>query len=201
MKSLVFHSDLKPPVVVTFGTVIEVVVRVVGIATTVPKWHAEDFIIVKITFEYKPGSGKRMDVEVDRLSSLPDKLIYKILSYVDIVYCVRSSVLSSRWRFLWTSMPSLNFASRELYKSSSRYHEFVNNVLSGRELYKSSSPYYDFVNNVLSGDVPSVSLNLARTVDEDHELSVKRIVEYAFSHNIQQLTMIGTFIDCRSQYP
>ncbi|PWA82375.1 F-box domain, Leucine-rich repeat domain, L domain-like protein [Artemisia annua] len=149
--------------------------------------HAEDFIIVKITFEYSSqvNTGKRMDVEVDRLSSLPDKLIYKILSYVDIVYCVRLSVLSSRWRFLWTSMPSLNFASRELYKSSSRYHEFVNNVLSGR-------------NNKI--DVSFVSVNLARGED-NHELCVKRILEYALSHNIEQLTMSHTFIDCRSQYP
>ncbi|PWA57159.1 F-box domain, Leucine-rich repeat domain, L domain-like protein [Artemisia annua] len=73
-------------------------------------------------------SGKRLAVEVD---SLPDDLIYKILSYVDTLYSVRLSVLSSRWRFIWISMPYLNFSSDE-HISSSRYHEFVNNVLSVR---------------------------------------------------------------------
>ncbi|PWA70754.1 F-box domain, Leucine-rich repeat domain, L domain-like protein [Artemisia annua] len=109
-----------------------------------------------------------MDAEVDRLSSLSDDLIYKILSYVDIEYCIRLSVLSSRWRFIWTSMPYLNFSCREYY--ASRYYEFVNNLLSVR-------------NNKI--DVSSVSLDLHAR----YESSVKRILEYAFSHNVQQLTI------------
>ncbi|PWA77857.1 F-box domain, Leucine-rich repeat domain, L domain-like protein [Artemisia annua] len=123
-----------------------------------------------------------MDVEVDRLSSLPDKLIYKILSYVDIVYSIRLSVLSSRLRFIWTSMPNLNFGTREVYRSSP-YPEFVNNVLSGR-------------NNKI--DVSSVSLNLACG---DTESSVKRTLEYAFSHNVQQLTIDGLSYILNCKFP
>ncbi|KAI3713664.1 hypothetical protein L1987_72247 [Smallanthus sonchifolius] len=39
-----------------------------------------------------------MNVEGDRLSSLPDDLIHKILSFIGIKHAVESSVLSSRWR-------------------------------------------------------------------------------------------------------
>nr|GEU47423.1 hypothetical protein [Tanacetum cinerariifolium] len=147
-----------------------------------------------------------VDEEVDRLSSLANDLIYKILSYVDIIYSLRLSVLSSRWRFIRTTMPTLNFQSHEVYSISSRYHEFVNDVLSAR-------------NNKI--DVSSIILMLADV--EDTILSVKRILEYAFSHNVQQLTviwlrefqsppfllssnslkylkMIGT-LDCRSHSP
>ncbi|GJX77884.1 F-box domain containing protein [Tanacetum coccineum] len=146
-----------------------------------------------------------MDVAVDRLSSLPDDLIHKILSFVDIAYSIRLSVLSSRWRFIWTSMPNLSFATNEVSRSSPN-HEFVNNVISGR-------------NNQI--DVSSVHLMFDAKATE---VFVKRILEYAFSHNVQQmtiqmittsefplsllsskslkhLTMISTSIDCRSYSP
>ncbi|KAL7610629.1 hypothetical protein Lser_V15G12154 [Lactuca serriola] len=50
-----------------------------------------------------------MDVESDRLSSLPDDLIHKIISFISIKDAIATSVLSSKWRSIWTSMPYLNF--------------------------------------------------------------------------------------------
>ncbi|GJX90902.1 F-box domain containing protein [Tanacetum coccineum] len=118
------------------------------------------------------------DCKVDRLSNLPDDLIYKILSYVDILYSIRLSVLSSRWRFIQTSMPNLNFSSDQLLsKQPSRYHEFVNDVLSTR-------------NNKI--DVSSVSLHFP---PENHDLSVLRILEYSFSHNVQQLSIRSGYFE------
>lgn len=46
---------------------------------------------------------------VDRLSPLPDDVLHRVLSYVDFLDVVRTSVLSKRWRYVWTSMPYLNF--------------------------------------------------------------------------------------------
>jgi hypothetical protein len=48
-----------------------------------------------------------------RLSSLPDDIIHKILSTVSMKDVVKTSVLSSRWRYIWTSMPYLNFSTKE----------------------------------------------------------------------------------------
>nr|GEU47431.1 hypothetical protein [Tanacetum cinerariifolium] len=122
-------------------------------------------------FDEFRSSLSSVDEEVDRLSSLPDDLIYTILSYVDIIYSLRLSVLSSRWRFIRTTMPTLNFQSHEVYSISSRYHEFVNDVLPAR-------------NNKI--DVSSASLML--TGVEDTIFSVERILECALSYNVQQLT-------------
>lgn len=48
--------------------------------------------------------------EEDRISSLPDSLIYHILSFLDIFkWVARSSVLSKRWSHIWTSIPILDF--------------------------------------------------------------------------------------------
>ncbi|PWA55125.1 F-box domain, Leucine-rich repeat domain, L domain-like protein [Artemisia annua] len=113
-----------------------------------------------------------LDCQVDRLSNLQDDLIYKILSYVDIVDSIRLSFMSSRWRFIWTSMLNLNFSSYRLLSKSSGYHEFVNNVLSAR-------------NNKI--DVSSVNVHFRHLGYPDW--SVNRILEYAFSHNVQQITI------------
>ena len=53
---------------------------------------------------------KRMNAEIDRLSNLPDELIHKILSFVGIKRAIGLSDISSRWRYIWTSMPYLDFS-------------------------------------------------------------------------------------------
>ncbi|XP_057775735.1 F-box/LRR-repeat protein At3g26922-like [Salvia miltiorrhiza] len=45
----------------------------------------------------------------DRLSELPDSLILMILSLLETRYVVRTTLLSKRWRDLWTTVPRLKF--------------------------------------------------------------------------------------------
>ncbi|MFS8006525.1 putative F-box domain, leucine-rich repeat domain superfamily, F-box-like domain superfamily [Helianthus anomalus] len=124
---------------------------------------------------------KRMNVEEDRLSSLPDCLIHKILSFISIKHAIQTSVLSSRWRFIWTSMPYLNL-SRDDYTLLPKFSEFVTHVLSDR-------------NN--QTEVSSVKLTLH---GEDSDVFVKQIIKYAFSHNIQTLN-VATVLESDVQIP
>ncbi|KAJ0427737.1 putative F-box domain, leucine-rich repeat domain superfamily, F-box-like domain superfamily [Helianthus annuus] len=114
---------------------------------------------------------KRMNVEGDRLSTLPDDIIHKILSFVSTKHVVETSVLSSRWRYIWTSMPSLNFSTKDFH-TLPKFSEFVKHVLSGR-------------NNQM--EVFSIELTFHGKV------SVKRILNYimnyTLSHNVQQLNV------------
>lgn len=52
--------------------------------------------------------SKRRELR-DRLSELPDALIFHILWFLPMRYVVFTSVLSSRWNSLWTTTPYLNF--------------------------------------------------------------------------------------------
>ncbi|MFS8030437.1 putative F-box domain, leucine-rich repeat domain superfamily, F-box-like domain superfamily [Helianthus anomalus] len=113
----------------------------------------------------------RMNVEGDRLSSLPDDLIHKILSFCSIKDAIGTSVLSSRWEYVWTSMPYLSFSSED-FDTLSAFSKFVNHVLSGR-------------NNLT--EVYSVNLCFRGKASRTF---VKRNLSYAFSHNIQQLNVV-----------
>ncbi|KAI3502777.1 hypothetical protein L1887_31081 [Cichorium endivia] len=121
------------------------------------------------------GSARKdvKDVEGDdRLSSLPDDVIHKILSFMSIKDAIGASVLSSRWRFIWTTMPYLNFENL-----NHRGPEFISNVLSHH-------------NNRIQ--VSSVNLILGRSgKDAD---SVTRILNCAYSHNVQQLSITGEIL-------
>ncbi|CAH1415015.1 unnamed protein product [Lactuca virosa] len=70
-------------------------------------------------------------VKEDRLSSLPDELIHKILSSFDMKFVVQTCLFSSRWKLLWTSMPCVNLSSRE-FSCLPMFAKFVNHVLSCR---------------------------------------------------------------------
>ncbi|GJW89837.1 F-box domain containing protein [Tanacetum coccineum] len=113
---------------------------------------------------------KRANVEVDRLSSLPDDLIHKILYFIGLRRAIGTSVLSSRWRYIWTSIPCLDFSSF-LFSTLPKFSTYVTNVLSRR-------------NNL--EQVFSIKFCFSGDVKQEF---VKQIMKYAFSHNIQQLNI------------
>ncbi|OMO74046.1 hypothetical protein COLO4_26739 [Corchorus olitorius] len=62
---------------------------------------------------------------IDRLSGLPDSILCHILSFLPTKYAVRSSVLSTRWRYLSTLVHNLDFQG----KNSHAFINFVDRVL------------------------------------------------------------------------
>ncbi|XP_026410923.1 putative F-box/FBD/LRR-repeat protein At4g13965 [Papaver somniferum] len=89
----------------------------------------------------KPRKAPLASDNRDRLSDLPYALILKILSFIDMRSVIRNSILSKRWRYIWKSLPTLNFNSNDIYQNSSRnFHiredgiiHFIYQVLALRE--------------------------------------------------------------------
>ncbi|XP_071705209.1 F-box/LRR-repeat protein At3g26922-like [Rutidosis leptorrhynchoides] len=111
-----------------------------------------------------------MNAEVDRLSNLPDDIINKILSFNDTEHAIRTSILSSRWKNIWKSIPHLSF-SYDCLTSLPKFYDYANLFLSSR-------------NNEI--ELESVKLSFNEEVSQDF---VKKILNYAFSHNVQKMSI------------
>lgn len=110
--------------------------------------------------------------EEDIISNLPNDIIHRILSFVDIIYAIRTCTLSRKWNNIWTSVPHLNLNSG-MFRDVPQFTEFVVNVLSRR-------------NNQTEVSAADLTVKVKGSATQ---LSVKDVINYAYSHNIRQLTM------------
>ncbi|KAI3858360.1 hypothetical protein MKX03_024684 [Papaver bracteatum] len=129
----------------------------------------------------KSSSSSSEEQEKDRISNLPDSIIEHILSSIDMKFAVQTCVLSTRWRYTWTSLPALNFdAYRFVYKDSDgvnltkRFIKFVDKVLSLRD------------NN---SDIRRFDLrcDIYITTDDEIYSCIHRWIATAVSHNVQEM--------------
>lgn len=72
------------------------------------------------------GSKRSKPQGKDRLSELPDALIFHIFWFIPMFDVVKTSILSKRWRNLWTTAPFLNF---EVNEEKEEFRDLVNQCL------------------------------------------------------------------------
>lgn len=67
----------------------------------------------------------------DRISGLPDEVLWHILSFLPTKYVVRTCILSTRWKNKWASAPYLDFdlGERSDFRSAVELLTFVDRVL------------------------------------------------------------------------
>ncbi|KAL1804252.1 hypothetical protein DCAR_0935908 [Daucus carota subsp. sativus] len=112
-----------------------------------------------------------LDTEVDRLSSLPDDLIHKILSFLDAKEALRTSVLSKRWKLVWTTLPFLNFGEYQ-YSSYLNTCSLIDHVMKHR--HRQSHIYQ--LSLCVSKNGPTKGL-------------VQQFIAHAISRNLENLSL------------
>ena len=71
------------------------------------------------------------DITSDRISSLPDEILHHILSLMTAREAVQTSVLSTRWRYVWLYLRCLNIEVREFTRKKILVR-FMDNILLRR---------------------------------------------------------------------
>ncbi|XP_058781238.1 FBD-associated F-box protein At1g66310-like [Vicia villosa] len=121
-----------------------------------------------------PPTTKRLKLDEseneDRLNDLPESVILHILSFLNTKIAVQTCVLSTRWKDLWKRIPAATLHSSNS-RACKKFTKLVSKVLSLRD--------------------SSISLQTLdyRGVHGNFEADVKRIVNYALSHNVQRLVL------------
>ncbi|KAL6650727.1 hypothetical protein ACP70R_009652 [Stipagrostis hirtigluma subsp. patula] len=81
------------------------------------------------------ASSKKADAAggADPFGVLPDEVLQHLLSFLPSTDAVRTSVLASRWRHQWKSVPALRITDARRYTSASHLNRFVNRLLRLRK--------------------------------------------------------------------
>ncbi|OMO72625.1 hypothetical protein CCACVL1_17700 [Corchorus capsularis] len=138
----------------------------------------------------QPTSGRQLaDNEEDRISELVDDILIIILSFMKTKEAAVTCVLSKRWRYLWASLPRLDFScDANLRERVVGYSEQQHK----ERLQKETLIFINWVNSV-------VKMHQAQTLeecridfpfDEEHfNHVVDAWIEFALSKKVQRLVL------------
>ncbi|KAF7803602.1 F-box/LRR-repeat protein 25-like [Senna tora] len=129
--------------------------------------------------------GKSEMVMEDKLSRLPDEILLHILSFLDTKMAVQTSVLCTRWRYLWISLPVINIDS-DSFRYYSSFANFVFSVFSRRDSSSSVTNcrfWFDISNPIYS------SLQMGLDSHDLFEPLVKMVIHHVVDHGIQHLSL------------
>ncbi|PWA74316.1 F-box domain, FBD domain, Leucine-rich repeat domain, L domain-like protein [Artemisia annua] len=136
---------------------------------------------------------------VDYISTLPDPILHLILSRLhSTIEVVRTSVLSTRWKYLWTSIPSLDIDNvrtpNDLFERG-ELKEFVYWVLLNRTLdlnsFKFDCTYYHYEMSTIRRWIHAVVMRKVKKIDLTFSLM-------SFMNTYEGIVLPRCLVDCGS---
>ncbi|KAF9607308.1 hypothetical protein IFM89_033853 [Coptis chinensis] len=125
-------------------------------------------------------TSKRHENE-DRISHLPDHILHYILSFLPTKFAVGTSILSTRWRFLWTSVHNLDFCDMLLFSKATTKKDYL----------KRKRPFINFVDRVLFLQGKNVSNvhKFSLTCQDCDAVHFNKWVSNAIKRKVQELIL------------
>uniref|UniRef100_M4CRL3 F-box domain-containing protein n=1 Tax=Brassica campestris TaxID=3711 RepID=M4CRL3_BRACM len=107
----------------------------------------------------------------DRISDLPDDLLFRILSLVPVRIALSTSLLSKRWNYVWKMMPTLVYDETCPYNGSLGFDQFCRMSLPLHEapvlktLNIKLGEYSDSIDTLLFPNIRSILLEIIITLN------------------------------------
>ncbi|KAK6116438.1 hypothetical protein DH2020_049900 [Rehmannia glutinosa] len=128
----------------------------------------------------------QFDCSADRISQLPDDILLFILSLLPFKEAIATSILSRRWRYLWTFIRRLDFDGTELLlkvESTKEDHKIV--------LDNERRNYVRWVDHVIASHKGSAieEFRVFFNLDKAYEKSIDGWLRFALSRKVQKLEL------------
>ncbi|KAK9265572.1 hypothetical protein L1049_012473 [Liquidambar formosana] len=140
--------------------------------------RAATFVLHQYDNSHKPSE--------DRISKLPDEILVTILSRLTIEEAGRTSVLSHRWEYLWTSITVLNFDVSNFDVSEILSED---TRLGKRVLEIERSRYVCWVNQVLKSHLGPTIEEFRIVFDLTDRCNIDSWIKFAIERNVQRLEL------------
>ncbi|CAA0836605.1 Unknown protein [Striga hermonthica] len=118
----------------------------------------------------------------DYISSLTDDILVSILSRVKLKEAAVTSILSRRWRYVWTHLARFNFNGNKM----------LDKTAANRKLKSSERPkYINWVNRVVrqhKGEIVD-SVRICFDLDKSSKCALDNWVKFAISKGVQRLEL------------
>ncbi|XP_059666196.1 FBD-associated F-box protein At5g38590-like [Cornus florida] len=118
----------------------------------------------------------------DQISGLPDEVLVSILSLLTMKEAARTSLLSKRWRYMWTHIKGLNFDA---------LHIIYEVLLGDKELEVERPLYLSWINQVLKlYNGPTIDeFRVQFNLDESCEFDIDNWVNFAIEKRVKRLEL------------
>lgn len=149
------------------------------------------------------SSSSRRVAGEDRLSNLSDDILHHIFSKFDVKQVIQTCILSKRWRYFWTTLPTLYFDSNIFFNGSEsrnenhplgKFDEFVTKVLGSRCKNSSIKTLSVFSDNPCDCTVS----NIQSWVQNAVESHIQNLYLQFFKPNFRSLVLPPSFFTCQS---
>ncbi|KAH9605028.1 hypothetical protein KSS87_019993 [Heliosperma pusillum] len=125
---------------------------------------------------------------IDRISSLPDELLGHMLSFLPTRHAVSTSILSTRWRYLYTLTTILSFDDSPCFDDLEDYEIIEDNC----EIIAATQRFKEFVDRVLEVHQVSRIKKFSLVCEGNYDnLDLDRWVSNALQKGVQELHING----------
>nr|CAB3455822.1 unnamed protein product [Digitaria exilis] len=129
---------------------------------------------------------------IDRISALPDEILLAILNDVDAKTAVSTSLLSRRWRYLWTSLHSLHLSDVSFpanYRSWVRLGPMNKDYLKSNRITHFVPSLRWFARRIKKGDTDLRRLSLVFSGDARSAAAVNSAIGSAADQGVKDIAV------------